>query len=138
MSFFSPVDNKRGRIEQVNLLPVIRKIFNRDIKIIENDLAIFDYECDKYCYELKTRTNTRNKYPTTLIGRNKTESDKKIIFLFKFTDCLCYIKYKKEIFDTFEVKKFNRNVKASNKSDYIYIPIEHLKIIESFDEICFK
>jgi len=129
---FYPADNKKGRIEQVNLLPTIQKLFNRDIKIIENDLARFDYECDKYCYELKTRTNTKDKYPTTLIGRNKTESDKKIIFLFKYTDCLCYIKYKKELFDTFEVKKFNRNVRASNKSDYLFIPVEHLKVLEYY------
>lgn len=133
MGFFSPKDNEKGRIEQTNLLPTIQKIFNRDIKIIENDLARFDYECDKYCYELKTRTNTKDKYPTTLIGRNKTESDKKIIFLFKYTDCLCYIKYNKELFDTFEVKKFNRNVRASNKSDYIYIPVEHLKVLEIYN-----
>lgn len=132
MGFFSPKDNEKGRIEQINLLSTIQKLFNRDIKIIENDLARFDYECDKYCYELKTRTNTKDKYPTTLIGRNKTESDKKIIFLFKYTDCLCYIKYKKELFDTFEVKKFNRNVRASNKSDYIYIPVEHLKVLEYY------
>jgi len=132
MGFFSKKDNERGRIEQVNLLPTIQKLFNRDIKIIENDLARFDYECDKYCYELKTRTNTKDKYPTTLIGRNKTECDKKIIFLFKYTDCLCYIKYKKELFDTFEVKKFNRNVRASNKSDYLFIPVEHLKVLEYY------
>jgi hypothetical protein len=135
---FYPEDNRRGLIEQRKLLPKLKEYFNRDIIEIEAKLSPFDYECDKYFYELKTRTNTKDKYPTTLIGRNKIEGNKKTILIFKFTDCLCYIKYKKSLFDTFDVKKFDRNVKETNKSDYIYIPIEHLKIIESFDEISFK
>lgn len=129
---FYPEDNKRGLIEQTALLPVIRDFFNRDINEINNKLSPFDYECDKFYYELKTRTNTKNKYPTTLIGRNKIEGTKKTILIFKYVDCLCYIKYKKSLFDTFEIKKFDRNVKEQNKRDYIYIPIEHLKIIENY------
>jgi hypothetical protein len=129
MSFY-PKDYASGIIEQKKILPVIREYFNRDITEIEAKLSPFDYECDKYFYELKTRTNTKNKYPTTLIGKNKIEGNKKTILIFKFTDCLCYIKYKKSLFDTFEIKKFDRNVKSSNKSDYIYIPVQHLKIIE--------
>ena len=39
---FYPADNKRGRIEQVNLLPVIQNIFNRDIKIIPYDSISID------------------------------------------------------------------------------------------------
>jgi hypothetical protein len=129
---FYPEDNRRGLIEQTKLLPVIREFFNRDINEIDNKLSPFDYECEKYYYELKTRTNTKDKYPTTLIGRNKIGGSKKTILIFKYTDCLTYIKYKKELFDTFEIKKFDRNVKASSKSDYIYIPVEHLKIIEKY------
>jgi hypothetical protein len=129
---FYPEDNRRGLIAQTALLPVIRTFFNKDINEISNKLSPFDYECSKYYYELKTRTNTLNKYPTTMIGRNKIEGNKKTILIFQYTDCLTYIKYKKELFDTFEIKKFDRNVKESNKRDYIYIPIEHLKIIENY------
>jgi hypothetical protein len=129
---FYPVDNKRGLIEQTKLLPTIKDFFKKDIVEIKNDKSPYDYECSKYCYELKTRTNTKDKYPTTLIGVNKIQNEKKTILIFKYTDCLCYIKYKKELFDTFEIKKFDRNVKSSNKKDYIFIPIEHLKIIEKY------
>ena len=103
---FYPADNRRGLIEQTNLLPVIRQFFNKDISEIQNKLSPFDYECSKYYYELKTRTNTRTKYPTTLIGCNKIQGTKKTILIFKYTDCLCYIKYKKSLFDTFEIKSF--------------------------------
>jgi hypothetical protein len=129
---FYPEDNRRGLIEQTNLLPVIRQFFNKDINEINNKLSPFDYECNKYFYELKTRTNTKDKYPTTMIGRNKIEGNKKSILIFKYTDCLTYIKYNKELFDTFEIKKFDRNVKESNKRDYIYIPVQYLKIIENY------
>ena len=129
---FYPVDNARGLIEQTKLLPVIREYFKKDIIEISDKLSPFDYECSRYYYELKTRTNTKNKYPTTMIGRNKIEGNKKTILIFKYTDCLTYIKYNKELFDTFEIKKFDRNAKEPNKRDYIFIPIEHLKVIENY------
>lgn len=129
---FYPEDNRRGLIEQKNLLPKLKEYFKKDIVEIDNKLSPFDYECSKYYYELKTRTNTLNKYPTTMIGRNKIGGSKKTKLIFKFTDCLTYIKYNKELFDTFEIKKFDRNSKEPNKKDYIYIPIEHLIIIEKY------
>lgn len=56
---------------------------------------IFDFYNDKLAIELKTRTNTYDKYPTTIIGYNKVEEGfkaiekgQKVIFLFGFTDGL--------------------------------------------------
>jgi len=132
MPSFYPKDYKSGIIEQTKLLPVIRDYFKNDIVEIDNKLSPFDYECSKYFYELKTRTNTLNKYPTTMIGINKIQGNKETILIFKFTDSLTYIEYNKELFNKFEIKKFDRNVKETNKRDYIYIPIEHLKVIENY------
>ena len=133
MPSFYPEDNRKGLIEQTKLLPKLKEFFKKDNIIeIENKLSPFDYECSECFYELKTRTNTLKKYPTTLIGKNKIEGKKKTILIFKFTDCLTYIEYNKELFDTFEIKKFDRNVKETNKKDYIYIPIKHLEIIENY------
>jgi hypothetical protein len=132
MPSFYPKDYASGIIEQKNLLPKLKEYFKKDIVEIDNKLSPFDYECSKYYYELKTRTNTLNKYPTTMIGRNKIGGSKKTKLIFKFTDCLTYIKYNKELFDTFEIKNFDRNSKEPNKKDYIYIPIEHLIIIEKY------
>jgi hypothetical protein len=129
---FYPKDHTYGLLEQSKQLPVIQKYFNKDIKEIENKLSPFDYECDDCYYELKTRTNSKDKYPTTLIGVNKLDTKKDLILIFKYTDCLTYINYDKELFDTFEIKKFDRNVKEKNKKEYIYIPIQHLKIIETY------
>jgi hypothetical protein len=56
---------------------------------------IFDFYNDKLVIELKCRTNTYDKYPTTIIGYNKVEEGfksinkgQKVIFLFGFTDGL--------------------------------------------------
>ena len=73
MGGFYKKDYDSGLIEQTRLLPIIKEFFNREIIEILNTKSPFDYECDKYFYELKTRTNTKNKYPTTLIGKNKIE-----------------------------------------------------------------
>ena len=53
-----------------------------------------------------------------------------VILLFKFTDKLTYIEYDKTLFDTFEVKQFSRAQKQWDEKAHIYIPIEHLTIIE--------
>jgi hypothetical protein len=56
---------------------------------------------------------------------------KGIIFLFKVTDELCYIKYDKVLFDTFERKPFSRVIKDSrDEKDYYFIPIGQLFTIQ--------
>ena len=67
--------------------------------------AIFDYysEESKIYLELKSRRNTKNKYPTTMVGYNKIVEANKLIrdgytifFAFQFTDKLCFYKYTDE------------------------------------------
>ena len=129
MPSYYPKDYASGIIEQKNLLPKLKEYFKKDIVEIDNKLSPFDYECSKYYYELKTRTNTLNKYPTTMITLNKLQN-RPLILLFKFTDKLTYIEYNKTLFDTFEVKQFSRAQKQWDEKAHIYIPIEHLKVID--------
>jgi hypothetical protein len=119
-----------GLKKEDELLPVIRSFFNRDIQKSTNKFERFDYSDEKYKYELKSRNNEYNKYPTTLIPFDKV--CKRIIFLFHFTDGLYYIKYRKSKFNTFEKKMFVRNKRSDYndlQKEYIYIPIEYLKKI---------
>jgi hypothetical protein len=112
------------------VLPIINNYFNRDIKPTQGRYNKYDYIDDKYSYELKSRTNEYNKYPTTLIGLDKIGPN--TIFLFYFTDGLYYIEYDKQLFDTFEIKDFVRNVrygKIDKPKKYIYIPIISLNKI---------
>jgi hypothetical protein len=132
MSITKINDCKFGNENEIIILPIIRKFFNRDIIKLEDKYNKYDYEDDIYKYELKARKNNYNKYPTTLIGSdkydNKYHNNKKIIFLFNFTDGLYYIEYDKDKFNTFEKKPFVRIYRGVNdiKKDYLFIPIEHL------------
>ena len=124
-------DYSFGLGKENEILPIITTFFDRDIKKSKNNFDKYDFEDDKYKYELKSRNNEYNKYPTTIICNDKVITDK-LIFLFNFTDGLYYIKYSKSKFDNFEKKLFVRN-KRQDYNDlekmYIYIPIEKLKKI---------
>ena len=129
MSF--KTDYSYGLKKEDELLPIIKSFFQRDIQKSTNKFERFDYSDEKYKYELKSRNNTYDKYPTTLICADKIA--KGIIFLFHFSDnSLYYIKYRKSKFNTFEKKMFVRNKRSDYddlEKEYIYIPIEHLKKI---------
>jgi hypothetical protein len=124
------VDRVAGLKKEGEVLPIIKTYFDRDIQKCTERYAKYDFFDEKYKYELKSRNNTYDKYPTTLICADKT--CKRIIFLFHFTDGLYYIKYRKSKFNTFEKKMFVRNKRSDYddlEKEYIYIPIEHLKKI---------
>jgi hypothetical protein len=124
-------DYETGILGEVKILSIINEHFNRSIKKSDGTYCKYDFIDDKYKYELKTRNNYYNTYPTTIIAVDKLVSDK-LIFLFNFKDGLYYIKYKKIIFDTFEKKMFVRNKRDDYKDiekEYFFIPIEKLKKI---------
>lgn len=93
-----------------------------------------DLQANTY-YEHKGRRNEYNKYSTTMIGSNKIDfinkhPDNDYVFIFGFTDGNYYIKYNKELFDNFEIKKGGRLDRGRPEiKDYLYIPIEQLSKI---------
>lgn len=119
-----------GTEKQKEILPVIKEYFSRDIIETEGQYSKFDFEDDEYNYELKSRKNTINKYPDTMITLNKLkDDDKPLILLFNFTNCLAYIKYDKELFKSFKTANFSRAKMEWDKKIHIYIPIKYLNII---------
>jgi hypothetical protein len=116
------------------VLEILNKNFNIDGEIRKSNsiYSSYDFISNNYCYELKSRNNRYDEYPTTLIPKYKCNRDN-LYLLFYFTDGLYYIKYDKDLFETFEVKQFKRNDrvdKIQKPVDYYYIPVEHLTRIE--------
>jgi hypothetical protein len=109
----------KGLQSEKEILPIIQKYFDDDITPTTATYDRHDYKGTNYYYELKTRTNEYSKYPTTMISLLKTKKEN-VIFLFRFTDGLYYIKYNKEQFNQYEVKKYS---KYGKPIDYVYIPI---------------
>ena len=123
-------DYLRGRIIQSQVLPLIQEYFKNEIKENEGRFAKYDFEDAENVYELKSRTNKKDAYPTTLMTCNKiTDTEKKIIFLFAFTDELCFIEYDFTLFSTFDRRPFSRINELADEKDYYFIPIGLLTTI---------
>ena len=92
-----------------------------------------DFEYDDYYFEVKSRRNNYNQYPTTMIGYNKWRFAKtcgrKVVFIFSFLDGV--YKYDYNELDNFENKIGGRCDRGRQEyKKYIYIPIEKLVRID--------
>ena len=101
--------------------------------------SLFDFETTNLKIELKSRKFNHDRYPTTMIGYNKIlecerdpNPNKRYLFIFKFLDKTLYCEYDKDIFLNFEVEEGGRNDRGKKEtSNYLYIPIDYLKSLES-------
>ena len=122
-----------GINEETKQEEIIKKQFG-EIKRT-NGYCKYDFYNDECIFELKSRNNKHDKYPTTLIAEDKiiNKLKQKQIFIFNFTDGLYYIEYNKEKFDNYPLelfKRFDRLGHTDIKKKYYYIPITDLiKII---------
>lgn len=117
-------------------IDVIQKYFNCSL-VKTGQYNEFDYvdKDKKILIELKTRKNTLNTYPTTMIGYNKILKaiDKKIegytiYFCFQFTDYLCYYIFEKDNVKWQSIG--GRKDRGCNEiKQYYYIPVNNLKTI---------
>jgi hypothetical protein len=127
-------DYQYGIQHQTALLPQLEAFFKDELKEATSKFAKYDYEGKTTSYELKSRTNKKDTYPTTCLPSDKIcpSHQKKQVYLFNFTDGLYYIAYDKELFDTFEKKPFRRYRMGVNdkEKDYLYIPVDSLKKVE--------
>jgi hypothetical protein len=123
------------REDEVNLKLI--KQFEEDIKntkeLYNNPYYKYDYEgmVSGTRYELKCRKNEKYKYNTTIIPChkiNKLTTEKDLYFVFNFTNGITYIKYDKNLFDTFKIKtiKIFRAGKYDPPTDHYEIPINLL------------
>jgi hypothetical protein len=121
----------RGKEDELIVLPIIRTYFGRDIRPTTEKTDRYDFYYDNYKYELKSRTNNFNAYPSTMIAVDKL--DVNVILLFKFTDDkLAFIEYDKDKFEKYEKKLFTKYVVPK---EHIYIPINDLTLISESNHI---
>ena len=107
-------DYKFGSAEEKRLLPILEAKFDLELELTAK-CHRFDYVDfkKKVFIELKSRNNTKEKYPTTIITESKFLVGQKlqgegwrIIYVFNFTDRICYIDPNPE--QTFVVKNQGR------------------------------
>ena len=120
-----------GTQAENDMLPILNKKWKSHLIKSEGKYFEFDFESKSRLVELKSRTCESSTYPTTMVGVNKvsfaSKQNKKVYFVFEFTDCIKYIKYDKLVFDTFEIKSFGRNRGFDETKLYYYIPVQNLR-----------
>jgi len=127
-----PADYAFGTKEEDKIVPLLKEFFKRDIKRSEDKYSKHDFYDEEYTYEVKSRTNNYNHYPTTIITQDKIvlQNNKKLILLFNFLDGLYYIEYDADKFKHYESKMFSRAKVSWNQKLHLYIDINDLtKII---------
>ena len=123
-----------GTSNQKKVLPLLNAYFKENIQEFPGKWSKYDFHSDTALFELKSRKIKKDTYPTTLLTCNKVvpNKGKNLKFLFKFTDELCYLPYDEEIFNTFDKQMYSRVNQAEDEKEYYFIPIEHLKTIQTY------
>jgi len=105
--------------------------FNDEIKLYKNKMKQVDFRNNEIIGELKTRTNSKDRYSTTMFGYNKIEylksleNDNRVWkFYFLFTDGLYVWTYNE---DQYEIEDYNH--KERGVIDQVYIPVKYLECI---------
>jgi hypothetical protein len=96
----------------------------------------YDFEglTTKTSVEMKSRRNKKNDYKTTILPVHKIrKTNDKQIFIFNYTDEICFIEYDKEIFDRFEITNVitKRKGIVDKPKPHFCIPITILKSLRN-------
>jgi hypothetical protein len=121
--------------KEIKFLPIIKNYFKLENLKMTSQYHRFDYQNEDTLIELKTRKIRHNIFPTLMFSNDKIKygllQNKKMIFIFEYSDITLYIKYDKELFKKYVVKYIN------NRSDRgimeymntIFIPLKDMKIM---------
>lgn len=139
-SFKNDLEFGLSKEEPVRLL--LKNYFTWDKDIVNtkdlynNEYCKFDYEgiTTHKRYEVKSRTNAKNKYPTTIIPVHKINDDTTkngLYLIFNFTDKCAYIEYDALVFSKFKtvMMRIIRQGKYDPPTLHYEIPITLLKDI---------
>ena len=101
----------------------------------------FDFVNEIFTIELKTRRNSKNKFYDTIIGKCKFDKadeilsdnpDKRILFVFNFTDGIWYWEYNSNVARSFGERVIKRRDLGPNYKGQLYklIPVNILKDVK--------
>jgi len=127
-------DYDYGINSECSILPTLQNLWGSDLECSPDKFATIDFSSNTHLVELKTRRNSFNKYPTTMIGKNKIDylvnSEKKGIVVFKFTDGLYYLEITKDNINKFGLEEGGRRDRGYDERQlYYFIPTKMLKSI---------
>ena len=125
-----------GMTHEATILPKLQCHWGDEANIrntkekYSTDFCPYDFESDMdSSWEVKSRRIRKHAYATTLLGVNKVRDvTTPQYFVFVYTDKMCYIRYDKELFDTFMTTDITvfRNGAIPKPTPHYLIPIEQL------------
>ena len=125
-----------GPAGERTVLKDLQSLLGDDITKIEDKYSVMDYtNSNNTTYvELKSRNIPHHKFDTTIIGNNKiafcTDPNRSYYFAFNFSDGLYYIKYDKDLFNTFKKDhnyfRYKRDDCVNVVQSVCHIPIKNL------------
>ena len=131
MTLIKTKDIKFGLQNEKEILILLKTKF-KNIEKSSLQYSRYDFCSDTTLIELKTRRNTKDKYPTTMIGMNKIkyflkQKEKKCYAFFSFTDGLYYVEINEELVKKCESKDGGRCDRGYIETrPYLFIPVGFL------------
>jgi len=119
-----------GLKKETDIITTLSTFFGKDLVKTADPFCKFDFTTieEDLTIELKSRRNTMAAYPTTLLPIHKSNDRENLYFVFNFTDKVAYIKYNKEVFDTFKTCFITARGRERG-ADHFLIPVSLLKEI---------
>ena len=133
-------DLRLGAENECIVLPQLSRFLNVRLKKHCNEMWAIDFhnEDQTVWAETKRRFCNRATYPDVMVGKNKvdfcTDESKDYYFTWNYDDGFYYIKYDKALFDTFEVRPFQRTSgvgRNDRESNCVFVPTSLLTKIEA-------
>lgn len=121
-----------GLFGEALIFEKLKLISSPNISKTLDKFAVMDFECDKFCMELKTRRINSTTYYDTMIGKNKIDyirtSTKRGIIAYQFRDGDYYAEITDEIFSKLDLRMggVERMGTSDVKKLCYYIPNELL------------
>ena len=129
---YSQDDVNIGSRFETRIKPVLEARFGALIQrstIDRNDQ--FDFSNDKVFIDAKCRRNTKNQYPTTMVGENKVKmgldlilQGKEVYFVFGFADVDCIWRLDRGEYEVNYGGRYDRG--TPEIKSYAYVPIKYL------------
>lgn len=130
------IDISYGLANEEEVMPLLETHFNTALVKSSNKYCKYDFKGEGIKIELKSRRFNYSKYPTTFINSSKLDyvktlgDDTLFYFVFKYTDGIYYIKYDRELFDTFHQANTTIHSRGYNIMNTL-IPICYLTSMNS-------
>ena len=124
-----------GAIGERTAFELIKNVYGGTVLKTKFKYTKFDFYNETYLFEVKNRQTYSFQYPTAIINKCKIGIDRNMIFIFQYVDKIFYIRYEKELFDSFEIEFKKPLNYIITMDDVIHIPRKFLTEINKDSRI---